>query len=140
MTEREQNEIKKEYLNSYKNLCNKLKSLEEQLQSLRASTESAKIQTISDMPRGNKQSDLSDYMVKVDQLEKDIAHKRNECLSKKLAIEKCVANMENGIESDIIRKRYIELMAWEKICVEIKYSWMQTHRLHSKALSNVVID
>lgn len=140
MTDKEQNDIKKEYLNSYKNLCRKLKSLEEQLESLRESEQSAKIQQITDMPHGNKQTDLSDYMVKLDKILSKVIRTKKECMDRKLDIESHIADMPDGIECAILRKRYIELKPWEKICVEVGYSWMQTHRLHSNALSNIKIN
>ena len=128
------NEVKKEYLNSYRSLCNKLKSLENQLQSLREVEESAKIPKLSDIPKGCKQTDLSDIIVKIEALYTKIIRLRAECLKKKLEIESCITDMPDGIEADILRKRYLEFKSWEEICVEIGYSWKQTHRLHSKAL------
>jgi len=131
-----ENEQKKEYLNSYKNLCKKLQSIEEQLQSLMEVEQSAKIQKLSDMPKGSMQTDLSDLMVQIEVIFTKIVLKRAECMEKKLEIESCIADMQDGIESSILHKRYIEFKAWEQICVEIDYSWMQTHRLHSRALCN----
>jgi DNA repair exonuclease SbcCD ATPase subunit len=131
-----ENEKKKEYLNSYKNLCRKLQSLEEQLQSLREVEQSAKIQQLSDMPHGSKQSDLSDYILKLESILSKIARTKRECMDKKLEIENRIADVPNGIQSSILHKRYIEFKPWEQICVEIDYSWRQTHNLHSKALSN----
>lgn len=133
----ELNEQKKEYLKSYKHLCDKLKSLEEQLQSLREVEQSAKIQQLTDMPKSHKQTDLSDIMVQIEVLFTKIVQKRAECMKRKLEIESCIADIQYGIEADILRKRYIEFKTWEQICVEIEYSWMQTHRLHSKALNNL---
>jgi len=130
------NDKKKEYLNSYKILCRKLESLEEQLQSLREVEQSAKIQSITDMPKGNKHTDLSDTMVKIEDVFIKIIKLRAECLERKLDIESSIADVPDGVEADILRKRYLEFKTWEKICVEIGYSWMQTHRLHSKALQN----
>jgi hypothetical protein len=124
----------KEYLNSYKNLCKKLQSLEEQLQSLREVEQSAKIQKLSDMPKGSSQTDLSDIMVQIEAIFTKIVHKRSECIRKKIEIESKIADMEDGNESIILHKRYIEFMQWEQICVEMDYSWRQTHRLHSAAL------
>lgn len=133
------NDKKKEYLNSYKILCRKLESLEEQLQSLREVEQSAKIQSISDMPKGSKQADLSDVMVKMEVVFTKIIRLRAECLERKLDIESRIADIPDGIEADILRKRYIEFKPWEKICVEIGYSWRQTHYIHSNALSNFKI-
>ena len=132
----EQNEKKKEYLKSYKNLCNKLESLEEQLDTLREAEQSAKAPSISDMPKGSKQKDLSDYMVKIDVVFTKIIKARAECIRRKLEIESKIADMDDGIESAILHKRYIEDKKWEKICVEINYSWRETHRKHSNALRN----
>lgn len=134
-----ENEKKKEYLKSYKNLCDKLKSLEDQLQSLREVEESAKIQKLSDMPKGNKQTDLSDIMVKIEAVFTKIVRLRAECLERKLEIESRIADIPDGIGADILRKRYIEFKNWEQICVEIGYSWRQTHYLHGLALSNFKI-
>ena len=130
------NDKKKDYLNSYKNLCKKLKSLEDQLQSLRETEESAKIPSISDMPKAHNQTDLSDVMVRIEEVYTKIVRLRAECLEKKLEIESRIADMDDGIEADILRKRYLEFKSWEEICVELNYSWRQTHRLHSNALSN----
>ena len=129
------NEKKKEYLNGYKNMCNKIKSLEEQIHSLREIEQSAKISHLSDMPKGgSNKRDLSDYIVELEELIKKITCLRQEKEKRRLEIEKCIANMEDGLECDILRKRYIEFKHWEQICVEIGYSWRQTHRLHSNAL------
>lgn len=135
-----ENEKKKEYLKGYKKLCEKLKSLEEQLQSLREVEQSAKIQRLSDMPKAHNQSDLSNIMVKIEAIYTKIIRIRTECLEKKLDIENRIADMDDGIEADILRKRYLELKPWEQICVELNYSWRQIHYLHSKALCNFEIN
>lgn len=129
-------EKKKEYLSSYKNLCGKLQSLEEQLQSLREVKQSAKAQMISDMPKGSRQTDLSDVMVRIEVIFTKIVQKRAECLEKRLEIEDRITDISDGVESAILHKRYIEFKTWEQICDEIDYSWRQTHYLHGKALSN----
>jgi DNA repair exonuclease SbcCD ATPase subunit len=129
-------EQKKEYLNSYKNLCRKLQSLEEQLQSLREVEQSAKIQELSDMPRGGRQKDLSDYIVRLDKILSKVIRTKQECIDRKLEIEDQIADMQDGIESAILHKRYIEFKPWEQICVELNYSWKHTHRIHSKALNS----
>jgi hypothetical protein len=39
----------------------------------------------------------------------------------------------------LIRLYYIDGLTWEKVCVDINYSWRQTHRLHSEALKKIKI-
>lgn len=43
----------------------------------------------------------------------------------------------NGTEGEVLYHRYILLKSWEQVCVDINYSWMQTHRYHHKALEIV---
>lgn len=88
------------------------------------------------MPKGGKQTDLSDYMVKLDHVLYKVIRTKQECMVTKLEIECRIADMPDGVDSSILHKRYIEFKSWEQICVDLDYSWRQTHRLHSKALSN----
>lgn len=133
------NEQKKGYLASYKMLYQKKQSLEEQLQSLREIGQSAKNQKLSDMPRGSEKKDLSDYIVKIDLLISRIENLKADCMQRRLDIENYIAELENGVESSLLFKRYIEFKTWEQICEEINYSWMQTYRIHGNALKNLMI-
>jgi len=51
------------------------------------------------------------------------------------AIEKLPAR-----EAYLIRARYVELQSWEKIAVDMNYSWKQIHRIHSDALQELAKD
>lgn len=127
-------EAKKKYLKSYTKKREKLKSLEDQLQSLMEISRSAKAQSISDMPKGNAQTDLSDIMVRQEELFTKIIRLKSECQQIMLNIENGIADMEDGIESAIMYKKYIKGEQFEDICVDIGYSWRQTHRYHGNAL------
>ncbi|ROR28370.1 hypothetical protein EDD66_105312 [Mobilisporobacter senegalensis] len=139
MTEKDRIDGKKEYLNAYKGIHKKLISLEEQLESLRITKESARTQILSDMPKSKTHTDLSDYIVKIDDMISRIDKLKKECMDKKLDIETHIFEMPDGVEAEIIYKRYLEFKTWEQICTEIGYSWRQTHRLHNKALNNFQI-
>jgi predicted nucleic acid-binding Zn-ribbon protein len=92
-------EKKKEYLRSYRKKYSKLKSLQEQMQSLNELSKSAKAQSISDMPKGNMQTDLSDIMVRQEELFTKITRLQSECQEIMLNIENGIADMQDGIES-----------------------------------------
>lgn len=130
------NEAKKEFLKSYRNACIKLKSLEEQKSSLIDLMISAKSQKYNDMPKANIQSDLSDYMVRLEKIIKDIDDKNAECLSHKIAIESAILKMSNGSECMVLRKRYLLFMPWESISQDMGYSLKQIHRIHGDALQS----
>lgn len=133
MTELEE---KKDYLKGYRRIYLKIKSLEEQKQSLIETTQSAKAIEYSDMPKGSKQTDLSDYIAKLERLFEEIEDKKQELNNLRLDIESKIMKLQDGVESDLLRKRYIEFKKWEQICVEMNYSWKQIHRIHGKALKD----
>lgn len=132
-------EAKKEYLNEYKKIYNKIKSLDDQKRSLIEAMEAAKPIQYSDMPHGSKQSDLSDYIIKLERLYEKIGDMQSELVQRRCDIEKLIAELPDGIESSILHKRYIEFESWEQICVDINYAWRQTHRIHGKALKHIDI-
>lgn len=132
-----ENEQKKEYLNQYRNANRKYRLLLEQERGLRLEMQGAKPVEYSDMPKGNGQMDLSAAMAKLDELLSKIEKNKAEMLDIRIDIESRIADMPDGLQGRVLYLRYICLMNWEDICVEIGYSWKQTHRLHSKALKNL---
>lgn len=140
MTEKGQNEAKKQYLNRYKNTVLKYRSLLEQESAIRVEIEGAKAIEYSDMPKGGHQTDLSDAMVRLERVLEKIEKKKVEMLNIRISIEERITDLEDGIQSRILYLRYIQFKGWEDICVEINYSWKQTHRLHSLALKNMTLN
>lgn len=138
-TVKQENERKKEYLNGYKRLCDKIKQLGDQAESIQCEIENAKVQQLSDMPKGGKQTDLSDYIVRLEEINEQINDILKVLRNRKIKIEKSIASMKDGTESRIIRLRYIEFKQWEQICVDIGYSWRQTHYIHGRALNNIEV-
>ena len=139
MTKREQNEKKKEYLNRYRQAVRKYNSLQEQEKQLRSQMDGPKAIEYSDMPKAYKQTDLSDYMVRLERILDRIANEKNEMQKIQLEIEEKIIDVMDGEQSRILYLRYIQFMNWEDICVEMGYSWRQIHNIHSKALNDLKI-
>lgn len=133
---KEENEKKREFLDSYKNIMKKLCSLDEQQKQIKAEIEQARSPVVTGMPRGGRKRDLSDYIVKLEGLEIKIYDTIKLLKERKLEIQNSIIDVSDGLESEVLRLRYIELWPWENICEEIGYSWKQTHRIHSAALTN----
>ena len=51
-------------------------------------------------------------------------------------IEKAIESLD-PLEQLVVRLYYFEGMRWERVCIEINYSWRQVHRLHSSALKKM---
>lgn len=139
MTKREQNEKKKEYLNRYRQAVRKYNSLQEQEKQLRSQMDGPKAIEYSDMPKAHKQTDLSDYMVRLERILDRIANEKNEMQKIQLEIEEKIIDVMDGEQSRILYLRYIQFMKWKDICVEMGYSWRQIHNIHSKALNDLKI-
>ena len=134
------NEEKKKYLNGYRNVCLKIADLQEQLESLRLAEQQAKGQQLSDMPKGgHRQQDLSDVIIRIETLKDRIDKEIVKSIKQRLEIENTILAVEESKERTLLRLRYIEILKWEEICVKMKYSWKQIHRLHAKALERIDI-
>lgn len=134
-----ENEKKKEYLKSYIKACKKTESLKEQLENLRETSVASPI--LSDMPKGSNAVNRADRLViKILELEEELKLAIEEQYNLRLEIEDRIKDMEDGIESSVLHKKYIQGKQWEEVCVEIGYSWKHTHRIHGKALKNFIIN
>ena len=134
------NNEKKKYLNRYRDSGRKIINLHEELKALREIKQSAKVQQLSDMPKGSiRQQDLSDVLVGIEKLQKRIDDEIIKSVNVRLDIENTLLNVSDAQEARVLRLRYIELMKWEEICVQMNYSWKGIHKVHGRALKNLNI-
>ena len=55
-------------------------------------------------------------------------------------IEAIINDLPESGQRLLMRKRYMQGILWEQICIDMNYSWKQIHRIHSKALQNIKIE
>ena len=140
MDEKEYQEYqsKKEYLAGYRKACKKIESLKEQLESLLEIEQSVRSQQLLDMPKGsNRHQDLSDLMVKLEDLQAQIADAIMESCKIKLEIEEMLWKLEDPEEARVLRFRYIYFMTGKEISSTMSYSPRQIWRLHDNAIKNL---
>lgn len=131
----QENEAKKEYLQSYRKYKQKAKRLEEQLEELRLGKMLPSL-VVSDMPGGHNQKDLSDYMVQYDRIETNIIMARKAAITRYEEVRQQIELLEDENEKRVLTLRYLKSYDWERICVEMEYSWRQVHYIHSRALEH----
>lgn len=130
-----ENDIKKEYLNQYQKSVRREKYILDEIQRLRADKMFPSV--VNDgMPKGNKSSDLSDFMVLLDEEIEKLKNERLEKVKRYSDISKKIKDMENDNEKEVLTLRYINGLKWEEICLRMQYSWQHIHRIHAKALEN----
>jgi hypothetical protein len=83
--------------------------------------------------RGNTES----IIAKIVDLEKEIDADIDRLISIRDNIKAIIEAVEDDRERLLLQYRYLDGKTFEKIAVEMNYSWRQIHRLHSQALTNL---
>ena len=130
-----ENEKKKDFLMSYQKEKRRVRRLEEQLEELRRNKMSPSV-TNDGMPHGTDKKDLSDYAVKVDEVEQELVAARYSRICAFQEVQKRIEAMEDEREKDLLTYRYIRGMKWEEVAVKMDYSWQHLHKIHARALRN----
>lgn len=133
ITIQEENEQKKEYLKSYRRAIKREQDILDEIQRLRLDKMFPSV--INDgMPHGSSCSDLSEYIVAIDEQIELLKEERLEKIRCYQRIERQIRQMKNENEQDVLRKHYIKGLKWKKIAEEMGYCEKQIHRFHSAAL------
>ena len=135
---KKENEEKKKYLWQYQEAKRGAENIEREIAQIR-SMKMFPSMHYDDMPHGNEQKDLSDYMAAVDNLLSKLVKARYKRIELHTEILGKIEAMENENERTVLRLRYIQGFSWEKVCIEMEYEWAQVHRFHRNALKNIKI-
>lgn len=131
----EENEQKKEYLRSYRKALRREEGILDEIQELRMNKMFPSV--VNDgMPRGSEQSDLSNYIVALDEMIEELKNERLERAKLRQRIERDIRALDNEDEQEVLRLRYIKDLKWEEVALELNYSWAHTHRIHGEALGH----
>lgn len=87
--------------------------------------------------RRTDKKDLSDYAVKVDEIEQELVAARYSRICAFQEVQKRIEAMEDEREKDLLTYRYLKGLKWEEICVRMDYKWRQVHRIHAMAIKNL---
>lgn len=128
-------EKKKIYLRGYEKAVRQMERSELKIKEMRLNRICPSVAN-DGMPRASGQNDLSGYVALLDQEEKRYMKYRYQRIKKCKEITNRIEQLFDEDEKDVLMYRYIELMKWEDICVKMKFSWKQVHRIHARALRN----
>lgn len=135
---REHNEQVKKWLRRYGNAKREIKRYEEELNELIESQEGASAITYSDMPKGSgSQADLSDYMIRRQELQQKIWNARYRRIVVFDEMHDAIEQLPTVDERDVIFYKYIKEMDWDDIAKRIGKETRQAFRYHGNALKNL---
>lgn len=132
--------MNKAELKRYLPLKREAEELRLQAEHLEEDIRCLKAVVVDGMPKGNTVNDIGNLVVKVDKLKSNYLHKYDLALCELYKIERYIESLDNETERLLMRKRYIQGLCWEDICVELHYGWAQIHRIHAKALKKLSND
>lgn len=128
----------KEELKGYIETKREIKIIEEKIEYLESKKTSIKSMIIDDMPKPEPEQDrLGELLGEIEELIDIYNKKQDKLFKQQIKIENCIDKLDNALERNIMRLRYLESKKWEKICVEVNYSWENVHRIHRKILSKI---
>ena len=111
----------------------------EQREKLRATMEAPRSQALDGMPHGSGGGDaMAGLVAELIALNEKYMAKLNRLNAALNEVEDMIDGLEDPTERRLMRYRYINGLVWEEVCVEMNYSWRQTHRIHGQALDKLV--
>ncbi len=132
------NEEKKQYLRRYQAAKKRAKEIQEEIDALRSSKTSP-VGLGDGMPHGSGTSDLSGYAARLDELLRELAAEQEMQMIVYREIRQQIGMVSDATEQEILSRRYLLGQSWEKIAVEMKYSYRHVTKLHGYALNHFEI-
>lgn len=112
----------------YRELLERIKELEAMLTSISIDYSAEKVQT--------PPSDMAEKIAKLSDLRTDYINACHDA-AEKMAEICAVIDKVDGVQGEILHRRYIEGKRWEEIAVEMHYTYRNVTYLHGKALLQV---
>lgn len=125
----------KQYLNSCLSAKREVEQLETDIAYFRAEKMSVR-HTLDGMSHGSERKDLSDYIVKLEELENRLIRARYKRVTIYTQIFDQIEKMEDDMERELLTYRYLKGHTWEKVADEMFLSYGYCHRVHRKALEH----
>ena len=129
------NEEKKQYLRRYQAAKRREKMIQEEIDELRSSKTSP-VGLGDGLPHGSGTSDLSGYAARLDELLRELEAEREMQMVTYREIRQRIGMVPDPTEQEILSRRYLLWQSWEKIAVEMGYSYRNVTRLHGYALKH----
>jgi len=132
------NKDKIKYLKRYINLDREIDRKLEEVARLRSKlTRIMPIYSTEPKGGGSIRGKTESIIAKIVDLENEIDTDIDRLVAIREGIKTIIEAVEDDRERLLLQYRYLDGWTFEKIAVEMNYSWRQIHRLHSRALSNL---
>ena len=83
--------------------------------------------------RGGVSDRVGDSIAEIEEVIIELDYKVTQSYRVLASLEKEIDRLP-ARENYLIRSRYIEMLSWEQIAVDMNYGWAHIHRIHAEAL------
>lgn len=124
----------KDYLKDIRKLDLEIQTLQEQISLLRKNAEGLRAMELSDMPKGGRGKDLSDYVAEIADLQMVCVQHVSELIMKKQEAIERIMSIDGSELRNVLLLRYIQCKEWDEIADKLQYNLRTIFRLHGEAL------
>lgn len=94
-------------------------------------------QVMDQVQSSSRKDRMADLATRVADLELEIMGLRTDALNLLREVERIISQVDNKEYRQILHRKYIETNTWERIAVEMNYTYRWITRLHGRALMAV---
>ena len=130
---------KKEFLSRYREILAEEKDIREEITYWESRAQKVTA-SWSAVPGGGKGSDkVQTGAIKVAELRDSLMGKIEELAAVRAEIERAIGTVQDDTQRRLLRLRYIKGMNWEKVAIEMNYTYQWVWELHGRALKKMEI-
>lgn len=91
------------------------------------------------VPSGGRSDRVQDGAIRLTQLREQLEKKIETLAQVRMEIEEAIGTVESDTQRRLLRLRYIKGLTWERIALEMNYSYVHICRIHGRALEKIVL-
>lgn len=127
--------MNKEFLKDHVKKLKEQKELQSELNAIYITLKSPAITGLP-LAHQSEPDKIGNIVAKIQEKEIKLLAKLDAIIAEEEEIEKVISKLETT-ERILMRYRYIQGLDWEKICVEMHYSWQHIHKIHKRILEKI---
>lgn len=125
------------YLLRYRWNKKRIRRLAEQIEELRTRKAYPGSPSLDAMPHGSNPSDLSDYASRLDELERRLGAEQVAADRAALEVIETINRLTDEDEKSVLTLYYVRGYRWDRVSVEVSYSWRHVLRLRDQAVKHL---
>ena len=127
----------KQYLRNIRRIEDDVRAKLEQVESLKALATKVTSDISNERVQTSQTDKTADIIAKIVDLENDLNRRIDTLIDLKAEVVKRIDTVEDADLRMLLTLRYLNLYTWEKVAVEMNYSFQHVHKLHSRALAKI---